>query len=161
IFGNERDKVDRAMIEALAIMQYAHPEETEMMLAKLVNSYTAAANEKSRRFVLELNQQSKTALHQKFKILRSNVFQIDKKGREVEIKDITEFVDGFLTGWIYADFTSAIFGRYPAFRNVAKEWIVEPFTEQYEKKPSRFFKKLFGELFITLQNFEPEIPEFE
>jgi hypothetical protein len=161
LFAEQRSQIDRAFIEALAIMQYAHPEETEMMLAKLVAVYAAAANKDFHKFVLKLNQSSKEALHQKFQVLRSNVFQIDKKGRKIEITNITEFIDGFLTGWIYADFTSAIFGRYPAFRNIAKEWIKEPFSEKYEKKPSRFFKKLFTELFTTLRNFEPEIPEFE
>jgi len=161
VFADKRQELDRSIIEALAILHYAHPEETDIMLTNLANSYNTAVNKASIDFVAQLNRESKAAIYNKFQVLRSNIIQMDKKDNPIEIKDITQFVDGFLTGWIYADFASAIFGRYPAFRNIAKFWIKEPLADQYEKKPKKFFKKLFREIFASLERFQPEIPELE
>ncbi|MBN1327015.1 MAG: hypothetical protein JW996_03600, partial [Candidatus Cloacimonetes bacterium] len=161
IFTDNRTELDIAIIEALAILHYAHPDETELMLMDLANMYKTAANENTRSLVEHFNLRAREAMHRKFQVLRSNTIQTDKKGRAVEVNNITHFVDEFLTGWIYADFTSAIFGRYPAFRLVAQTWMKEPLTSKYEKKPGRFFNKLFSELFSSLQQFQPVIPDFE
>ncbi len=160
-FAEKRSELDSAFCETLAILQYAHPEETELLLINLENIYKSAVNKAFADFVAQLNLRSKEAMHNKFKVLRSNVIQMDKKGNPVELSEITQFVDGFLTGWIYADFTSAIFGRYPAFRQLAQIWMKEPLNRQYEKNPKNFFKKLFRELFGSLQDFQPQISDFE
>jgi len=86
VFADKRQELDRSIIEALAILHYAHPEETDIMLTNLANSYNTAVNKASIDFVAQLNRESKAAIYNKFQVLRSNIIQMDKKDNPIEIK---------------------------------------------------------------------------
>ena len=149
-FPEDRDQVQGAFYEALAIFQYAYPNETEKMLSGLCDDYKKSDNTDSYNFVTSLNTKSKEALNGKFHYLRTNCIGFDKKNRPIEIESISTFIERFLYGWVFADFISAIFGRYPGFRDVAKFWIQEPLAKEYEKNPRRLTKKFFRAIFDFL-----------
>jgi hypothetical protein len=160
-FQENRDALEGTLIEAIAVFQYVHPEETGQMISTLFNNYKSCQDRRTVLWLSSLNNSSVEAMHLPFKYLRTNVIGFDKHARPVHVASIVDFIDRFLYGWIFADFVSVIFGRYPAFRDTAQFWIQETINPIYEKKPVNFGKKLFSTVFSAIEKYEPGSSSFQ
>lgn len=159
-FHDKRDSIEGLLIEAIAVFQYVHPEETSVMISKLVNQYRICSDSRTINWLNSLGNKSQLAMHKPFAFARTNAIGLDKNGKIININSIVEFIDRFLYGWIFADFVSVIFGRYPEFRNTAKDWIQETINPVYEKNPKDFSRKLFRAVFDGIEKYEPGSASF-
>jgi len=154
--GFTLEAIQGCFVEAFAVFHYVHPEETSLHIDSLSSDYSNDPDPQIRDFFTHLNSNSQQAMRSQFSWLRTNTIGVDAHGNEIQIACITEFIDRFLAGWVFADFSNAIFGRYPEIQNTAKYWIQETINPIYEKNAIGFSKTLIRTIFTTLENHESE-----